>query len=83
MDYVTGPVLTSLRRDRAIDRITLAVFAVIDVNGHQVRLAAVTAIRGPALISVVDGRLPSGDHEIMLGAATMRSVGAQPGGLSG
>ena len=81
VDDVTGPVLTSLRRDRAIDRITLAAFAVIDVNGHQVRLAAVTAIRGPALISVVDGRLPSGDHEIMLGAATMRSVGAQPGGL--
>ena len=81
VDYVTGPVLTSLRRDRAIDRITLAAFAVIDVNGHQVRLATVTAIRGPALISVVDGRLPSGDHEIMLGAATMRSVGAQPGGL--
>jgi ABC-type lipoprotein release transport system permease subunit len=80
-DYVTGPVMTSLRRDRAIARITLAAFAVIDVNGHQVRLAAVTAIHGPALISVVDGRLPSGDHEIMLGAATMRSVGAQPGGL--
>ncbi len=80
-DYVTGPVMTSLRRDRAIARITLAAFAVIDVNGHQVRLAAVTAIHGPALISVVDGRLPSGDHEIMLGAATMRSVGAQPDGL--
>jgi hypothetical protein len=81
VDYVTGPVLTSLRQDRAIARITLAAFAVIDVNGHQVRLAAVTAIRGPALISVVDGRRASGDHEIMLGAATMRSVGAQPGGL--
>jgi hypothetical protein len=74
-------VLTSLRRDRAIARITLADFAAVDVNGHQVRLAAVTAIRGPALISVIDGRRPSGDHEIMLGAATMRSVGAQPGGL--
>jgi ABC-type lipoprotein release transport system permease subunit len=80
-DYVTGPVLTSLRRDRAIARITLADFAAVDVNGHQIRLAAVTAIRGPALISVIDGRQPSGDHEIMLGAATMRSVGAQPGGL--
>jgi hypothetical protein len=81
VDYVTGPVLTSLRRDRAIDRITLAAFSVIDVDGHQVRLAAVTAIRGPALISVIDGRRPGSDHEIMLGAATMRSVGAQPGGL--
>jgi hypothetical protein len=80
-DYVTGPVLTSLRQDPAIARITLAALAAIDVDGHQVRLLAATAIRGPALISVIDGRRPGGDHEIMLGAATMRSVGAQPGGL--
>ena len=78
---ITGPVLASLRRDREIARITVATTADIDVNGHQVRLLAATAIRGPALISVVDGRPPEGDHEIMLGAATMRSVGAQPGGL--
>jgi ABC-type lipoprotein release transport system permease subunit len=78
---ITGPVLASLRKDRAIGRITVAATADIDVNGRQVRLLAVTAIRGPALISVVDGRLPIGDHEIMLGAATMRSTGAQPGGL--
>src|SRR5215469_2785057 len=77
----TGPVLTSLRKDPAIARITVATIAAMDVNGRQVRAVAANAIRGPALISVVDGRLPSGDHEIMLGAATMRSVGARPGGL--
>jgi hypothetical protein len=78
---ITGPVLASLRKDRAIERITVATTAGIDVNGRQVRVIAATAIRGPALISVVDGRPPSGDQEIMLGAATMRSVGAQPAGL--
>ena len=78
---ITGPVLASLRNDRAIGRITVASIAAIDVNGRPVRVIAATAIRGPALISVVDGRLPSGDREIMLGAATMRSVGAQAGGL--
>jgi len=77
----TGPVLTSLRKDRAIARITVATIAAMDVNGRQVRAVAADAIRGPALISVVDGRLPRGDREIMLGAATMRSVGARPGGL--
>jgi len=77
----TGPVLTSLRKDPAIARITVATIAAMDVNGRQVRAVAANAIRGPALISVVDGRLPSGDREIMLGAATMRSVGARPGGL--
>ena len=78
---ITGSVLASLRNDRAIERITLAAPGAIDVNGREVRLLAVTAIRGRPLISVVDGRAPGGDHEIMLGAATMRSVGARPGGL--
>ena len=78
---ITGPVLTSLRQDRAVDRITVAAAVAVDVNGHPVRSIAATAVRGPALISVVDGRLPDGDHEIMLGAGTMRSVGARPGGL--
>ena len=78
---LTGSVLASLRNDGAIGRITLAAPGAIDVNGRQVRLLAVTAIRGRPLISVVDGRPPGGDHEIMLGAATMRSVGAHPGGL--
>jgi ABC-type lipoprotein release transport system permease subunit len=78
---ITGPVLASLRKDQAIGRITVAAVAAVDVNGRQVRLLAVTPIRGRPLISVVDGRLPGGEHEIMLGAATMRSVGAHPGGL--
>ena len=78
---ITGPVLASLRKDREIERITVAAIADIHVNGRPVRMVAAAAIRGPALISVVDGRLPSGDREIMLGAATMRSVGARPGGL--
>jgi FtsX-like permease family len=79
---ITGPVLTGLERDRAIARITVATVAEADVNGHQVRVLAATAIRGPALISVVDGHLPEGDHQIMLGAATMHSVGGRPGALA-
>ena len=43
------------------------------------RAVAVTAARGPALISAVDGRLPRGDQDIMLGATTLRSLGAQAG----
>jgi FtsX-like permease family len=78
---VTGPVLASLRRDRAIQRISLATTGQISVNGSQVGLFAVTAVRGPALVSAVDGRLPQRDREIALGAATMRATGARPGGL--
>ena len=36
--------------------------------------------RGPALLSAVDGRLPGGDRDIMLGAATMRATKARLGG---
>ena len=64
---ITGPVLASLRKDQAIERITVATIADIDVNGRQVRAVAATAIRGPALISLVDGRRPGGDREIMPG----------------
>ena len=57
---LTGPLLHSLRRDPAIDRVTVATEVEINVNGRHVRAVAVTATRGPALISVVDGRLPRG-----------------------
>ena len=76
---LTGPLLHSLQRDPAIDRITLAAVAEIEVNGRHVRAVAVSAFRGPALISVVDGRLPRGDQDVMLGAATLRGLGAGAG----
>jgi hypothetical protein len=76
---VTGPLLDSLRRDRAIERITMASEAQIDVNGSHVRTYALTPVRGAALVSAVQGRPPGGDREIMLGAATMRDTGAQLG----
>ena len=76
---VTGPLLDGLRRDHAITQVTLADEAQIDVNGRHVRALAVTPVRGAALVSAVDGRQPSGDREIMLGAATMRATDARLG----
>ena len=55
---LTGALLHSLQRDRAIDRVTVATEVEIKVNGQHVRAVAVSAERGPALISAVDGRLP-------------------------
>jgi hypothetical protein len=77
----TRPLLASLRRDPAIARISLATTATVSLNGQHVGVFAVTPVRGPALISRVDGRLPAHDRELMLGAVTMRSVGARPGGI--
>ena len=77
---VTGPLLDSLRRDRAIRQITLGAFVEVNINGRHVRTVVMTPVRGPALLSAVDGRLPRGDRDIMLGVATMRATGARLGG---
>ena len=77
---VTGRLLDSLRKDRAIRQITLGAFVAVNVNGRHVRAVAMTPVRGPALLSAVDGRLPRGDRDIMLGVATMRDTGARVGG---
>ena len=45
---VTGQLLTSLRHDPAIARITLASVVEIDVNGSHVRAVALRAVRGAA-----------------------------------
>jgi hypothetical protein len=76
---VNGPLLDSLRRDPAIARITLAAFVEVNVNGRHVRAVVMTPVRGPVLLSAVDGRLPRGDREIMLGVSTMHDVGARVG----
>ncbi len=39
------------------------------------------ALRGPLLFSTIGGKLPSGDGQISLGAATMRQVGGHVGSL--
>jgi FtsX-like permease family len=39
-----------------------------------------TPVRGAPLLSALDGRLPRGDRDIMLGVATMRATGARVGG---
>ena len=77
---VSGPVLESLQGDGAIERITLGAFVEVNINGKHVRTVAMTPVRGAALLSTLDGRLPRGDRDIMLGVATMRATGARVGG---
>jgi hypothetical protein len=77
---VNGPLLESLRNDSAIEQMTLGAFVEVNVNGKHVRSVAMTPVRGAALLSTLDGRLPRGDRDIMLGVATMRATGARVGG---
>jgi hypothetical protein len=77
---VNGPVLKSLKDDDAIEQITLGAFVEVNVNGRHVLTVAMTPVRGAPLLSALDGRLPRGDRDIMLGVATMRATGARVGG---
>ena len=77
---VNGPLLDSLVGDPAIEQITMGAFVEVDVNGNHVRTVAMTSVRGAPLLSALDGRLPRGDRDIMLGVATMHDTGARVGG---
>jgi FtsX-like permease family len=76
-----GSLLTELKRDRAIDRITVVSPPAIAVNHVTVRAIAATAVRGPMVLSAVEGQLPAGNNQIALGASTMRRIGARIGSL--
>ena len=77
---VNGPLLQSLIGDRAMKQLTVGAFVEVNVNGQHVRTVAMTPLRGAALLSALDGRMPRGDRDIMLGVATMRAIGARVGG---
>ena len=51
----------------------------VTINGHVVDAVAGQSLRGPLLITAVDGRLPATTDEVVLGAKTMRDVGARVG----
>jgi ABC-type lipoprotein release transport system permease subunit len=71
--------LAEVKRDHAVTGIMVGTRAEISINGISVLTVAGQAVRGPLLISTVDGHAPSGDGEISLGENTMRQVGAHVG----
>jgi ABC-type lipoprotein release transport system permease subunit len=75
-------VLRSLEHNSAVTGITEGVVvSELSVNNVVVGAIAGTPIRGRLLLSSVDGRLPSSDNEIGLGATTMRQAGAHVGSV--
>jgi ABC-type lipoprotein release transport system permease subunit len=76
---VNGPLLKSLVDDPAIEQITQGTFVEVDVNGTHVRTVAMTPVRGAPLLTALDGHLPRGDRDIMLGVATMHDTGTRVG----
>jgi FtsX-like permease family len=84
-DLNTGPnpaVIRSLEKNKAITGIMQGIaLSSVSVNKVLVEGIAGTPIRGPLLLSPVNGHLPSGDDQIGLGATTMRQAGAHLGSI--
>src|ERR1700683_4843363 len=80
----TGSVAQNLQLLDDLERpgiaaITAGVSSDVSINGHVVDGVAGQSLRGPYLITIVDGRLPAADDEVVLGAKTMSEVGARVG----
>jgi hypothetical protein len=74
-----APEVAALKQDPAVTGIMYGTRNEISINGTSVNAVTGTAIRGPLLLSVASGRLPTGDDEIALGRTTLRQVGASVG----
>ena len=75
-------LLKSLEHDPAVTAITQGIaLPAIAIDKVVVGALAGTPIRGPLLLSTVDGHTPNAPGEVGLGATTMRQVGARLGSV--
>jgi hypothetical protein len=71
--------LVQVQRDRAVTGIMVGTRDEISIDGVSVLSVAGEAVRGPLLISTVNGHAPSTDRQISLGETTLHQVGAHVG----
>lgn len=76
-----GPLLADLKSDPNITGITRGASSEISINHRSVDAIAGVSLRGPLLLTDVDGHLPNRVGEVGLGATTLRDVGAQIGSM--
>jgi hypothetical protein len=74
-------VMSQLKADPAVNGMTLGTSASVTVNGIATDSIAGQAVRGPLLISSVNGRLPAAAGEVALGTKTMHVAGAHVGSV--
>jgi hypothetical protein len=80
---VLSTLLSSLRHNADIAAVTVGASSEVTINGHSVDAIAGSSVRGPLLLTTVDGRLPRGQGlgTIALGETTLREVGAHIGSV--
>ena len=74
-------MVAAIESSPAVVAATAGISGDISINGITVDALAGQSIRGPLLLTPIDGRLPTATDEIALGATTLRQVGARVGSL--
>ncbi len=72
---------SSLVHDPAVTAVSRGLATQVSIDGRNVGAVAGQSLRGPLLFSNITGHLPAGDHEVGLGATTMRQIGARIGSM--
>ncbi len=75
------PMLSHLKRMPGITGLTGGIGADVQINGKTVDALAGVPLRGSLLLTTVNGRPPHSDHEIALGASTMRALHTHVGAV--
>ena len=89
-DYATGipdantvpcrPVETALSHDPVVGSIATLCDGSIDVDGHPVGVLALIPFKGePIGLEIVEGRAPTGPHDIVLGKDALDAIGKDIG----
>jgi hypothetical protein len=76
---VPTPELSNLERMRGITGITGGVVADVKIDGKTVDALAGQPLQGSLLLTTVNGHYPHSNHEIALGAITMRALHTRVG----
>jgi FtsX-like permease family len=74
-------LVDDIERKRAVTGITAGLSGDVSINGHTVAALGGQSIRGPLLLTTISGRLPAAPHEVTMGPATLREVGAHVGSV--
>ncbi len=76
-----GQMVATLERDRAVSDISAGAEGDVSINGRIVAAQAGQSIRGPLLVTMINGQPPRAGDQVALGATTLRQVGEHVGSL--
>jgi hypothetical protein len=77
----TAKVVKVLERNPAVEAISIGIGRAVSIGGTSIQVVAGEAIRGPVLLSTVEGQFPHAAGQIALGSTTLRDIGAHVGSL--